>query len=100
MSEGSVRIITMENGTYQKTENGMKPITAAAGYWVAVEETELDSVEAGETVGVWTDPETNRVWVDKVIRLNDLTKALALGRMFEQKAIYDVANKTEITIEG
>jgi len=99
MSEGNVRIVVMENGTYQKTETGMKPITATAGYWVAVEETTLDEVEAGETVGVWTDPETNKVWVDKVIRLSDLTKALALGKMFEQKAIYDVANKKEIEVK-
>ena len=99
MSEGNVRIVVMENGTYQKTKAGFSPIVAAAGYWVAVEETTIEEIEAGETVGVWTDPETNKVWVDRVIRLSDLTKALALGRMFEQKAIYDVVNKTEIRIE-
>jgi len=90
----------LENGTYQKTETGFSPIVAGSGYWVAVEETTIEEIEAGETIGVWTDPDTNKVWVDKVIRLSDLTRALALGRMFEQKAIYDVVNKTEITIEG
>ena len=99
MSEGNVRIVVMENGTYQKTETGFSPIVATAGYWVAVEETTLEEVEVGETVGVWTDTETNKVWVDKVIRLSDLSKALLLGKTFSQEAIYDVVNKTEIRIE-
>jgi hypothetical protein len=99
MSEGGVRIVVMENGTYQKTEAGFSPIVATAGYWVAVEETTLEEVETGETVGVWTDTETNKVWVDKVIRLSDLTKARMLGKLFEQKAIYDIINKKEIEVE-
>jgi hypothetical protein len=88
----------LENGTYQKTEAGFSPIIAAAGYWVAVEETTLEEVETGETVGVWKDKD-GKVWVDKVIRLSDLTKALMLGKMFEQKAIYDVVNKKEIEVK-
>lgn len=100
MSEGNVRIVVMENGTYQKTETGFSPIVATAGYWVAVEETTLEEVEIGETVGVWTDPETNKLWVDKVIRLSDLSKALLLGKTFSQEAIYDIVNNTEIRIEA
>jgi hypothetical protein len=97
MSEGDVRIVVMENGTYQKTEAGFSPIVATAGYWVAVEETTLEEVEVGETVGIWTD-ENDKVWVDKVIRLSDLSKALLLGKTFSQKAIYDVINKKEIEV--
>jgi len=99
MSVVGDRVITMENGTYQKTETGLSPIVATAGYWVAVEETTLEEVEVGETVGVWTDPETGKVWLDRVIRLSDLTKALALGKMFSQLAIYDVINKKEIEVK-
>jgi hypothetical protein len=88
----------METGTYQKTDTGYSPIVATAGYWVAVEETTLDDVEVGETVGVWTDA-SGKVWVDKVIRLSDLSKALLLGKTFSQKAIYDVINKKEIEVE-
>lgn len=98
MSVANVRIITMETGTYQKTENGYSPIIAKAGYWVGVEETTLDEVEVGETVGVWTGSD-GKLWVDKVIRLSDLTKALALGKMFEQEAIYDIINKKEIEVK-
>jgi len=99
MSEGNGRVITMESGTYQKTETGLSPIVATAGYWVALEETTLEEVEVGETVGVWTDPETGKVWLDRVVRLSDLTKALALGKMFSQLAIYDVINKKEIEVK-
>jgi hypothetical protein len=99
MSEGNASISLMENGTYQKTETGLSPIVATAGYWVAVEETTLEAVEVGETVGVWTDPETGKVWLDRVVRLSDLTKALALGKLFSQLAIYDVINKKEIEVK-
>lgn len=88
----------METGTYQKTETGYSPIVATAGYWVAVEETTLDEIEVGETVGVWKD-ENDKVWVDKVVRLSDLTKALMLGKVFDQKAIYDIINKKEIEVK-
>lgn len=88
----------METGTYQKTETGYSPIVATSGYWVAVEETTLDEIELGETVGVWED-DGGKVWVDKVVRLSDLTKALMLGRVFDQKAIYDIANKKEIEVK-
>ena len=88
----------MENGTYQKNKTGFSPIFASSGYWVAVEETTLEEIEVGETVGVWKD-EDNKVWVDKVIRLSDLTKARMLGKLFEQKAIYDIINKKEIEVD-
>lgn len=88
----------MESGTYLKTEIGLSPIHANSGYWVAVEETTLDEVVVGETVGVWTD-ENGKLWVDKTVRLNDLTKALTLGKMFGQLAIYDATNKKEIEVK-
>jgi len=98
MSVVADRVESMENGTYQKTEAGLSPIVATAGYWVAVEETTLEEVEAGDTVGVWTDP-NGKVWIDKVIRLLDLNKALLLGKTFSQEAIYDIINKKEIEVK-
>jgi hypothetical protein len=88
----------VETGTYQKTETGFTPIVAKSGYWVAAEETKLEDVEIGETVGVWKDSD-GKLWVDKVIRLSDLTNALMLGKVFNQKAIYDVINKKEIEVK-
>jgi hypothetical protein len=98
MSVANGRVDTMENGTYQKTETGFSPIIASAGYWVAVEETTLEEIEVGETVGVWNGSD-GKVWVDKVIRLSDLTKALMLGKLFKQEAIYDIINKKEIEVK-
>jgi hypothetical protein len=88
----------ISNGTYQKTTEGLSPIHAKQGYWVAVEQTNLEDVEEGETVGAWTDPETKKLWLDKVVRLTDLTKALNLGKMFNQVAIYDITNNREIKV--
>jgi hypothetical protein len=88
----------MENGTYQKTEAGFTPIVATIGYWVAVEETTLDDVAVGESVGVWTDEKNNKLWVDKVIRLSDITNAILLGKTFGQEAIYDIVNNKEVRV--
>lgn len=87
------------DGTYQKTENGLSPINAKTGYWVAIEETTLDQTEIGETVGAWEDSEGN-LWLDKVVRLTDLSQAILLGKTFFQKAIYDIANNNAITLES
>ena len=87
----------MKDGTYLKTEAGFTPIVATTGYWVAVEETELGLIAGGETFGAWTDSD-GKLWVDKTVRLSDLTNALLLGKTFSQKAIYDVANKKEMEV--
>lgn len=89
----------MENGTYQKTINGYTPVVADKGYWVAIEEITLDDVAIGELVGVWTD-EQGKMWIDRVIRLSDLTTALTVGKAFSQKAIYDILNLVEIKVDN
>ena len=99
MSVGTSIVSLMENGTYLQTENGLVPIQAKSGYWVAFQETTLDEATPGDTIGVWTDSETGKVWVDNSIHLNDLTTALTFGKMFSQKAIFDIANKKEVRIE-
>lgn len=90
----------MENGTYQKTSDGLVKLNAKTGYWVGIEEIELsdimDNVDVGEFVGFWTDPENGKVWIDRVLHFTDLTMALEAGKLNEQKAIYDIANDKEI----
>jgi hypothetical protein len=88
---------TITDGTYLKTENGLSPINAKAGYWVGIEETTLEETETNETIGVWKD-ESGKLWIDKVVRLTDLSQAILLGKTFLQKAIYDIANNKEITL--
>lgn len=87
----------MKDGTYQKTEAGFIPIIAKSGYWVGVEETTLDAIELGETFGAWTDS-TGFLWIDKTVRVSDLSNALLLAKTFSQKAIYDVANQKEMEV--
>jgi hypothetical protein len=89
---------TITDGTYLKTENGLSPINAKTGYWVGIEETTLEEIETNETVGVWKD-ENGKLWIDKVVRLTDLSQAILLGKTFLQKAIYDIANNKEITLD-
>jgi hypothetical protein len=86
----------MIDGTYQKTKDGYSMLNTQTGYWVGIEEVVLDTVEVGDFVGIWTDPENGKVWVDRVLHFTDLTMALEAGKLNEQKAIYDIANKTEI----
>ena len=88
----------MQDGTYVMTEAGLESLMKVGGYWVAFEETTLDDVAAGDTVGIWTDSLTGKVWIDKSMHVNDLTTALFFGRMYNQHAIFDIANKKEIRI--
>jgi hypothetical protein len=89
---------TIKNGTYLKTKNGLSPINATSGYWVGIEETTLEETETNETIGIWKD-ENGRLWIDRVVRLTDLSQAILLGKTFFQKAIYDIANNKEITLD-
>jgi hypothetical protein len=87
----------IKNGTYRKTKNGLTKIEAKKGYWVALGETTLEETEANEIIGIWKD-EDGKTWVDKVVRITDLTFALTVAKTFFQKAIYDIANKKDITV--
>jgi hypothetical protein len=88
---------TIKDGTYLKTENGLSPINAKTGYWVGIEETTLEEIETNETIGIWKD-ENGKLWIDKVVRLTDLSQAILLAKTFLQKAIYDIANNKVITL--
>lgn len=88
----------MQDGTFIMTEEGLESLMKIGGYWVALGEVEIEDVKPGEVVGVWTDPLTNKVWIDQSMHIDDLTTALAYGRLFEQKAIYDIANERTIQV--
>lgn len=88
----------MQDGTFVMTANGMEALMKLSGYWVAYEETTLDEITIGDTIGIWNDPITNKLWIDKSMHVNDLGTALFLGRMYNQKAIYDIVNKQEIRL--
>jgi hypothetical protein len=88
----------MLDGTYQKTWDGWSKVELEVGYWVASCEVEMDDLEMGEFLGVWTDPETGKVWYDKSHLILDLETATMLGIKWNQLAIYDNKNKSAITL--
>ena len=88
----------MQDGTYVMTEEGMEALMKLTGYWVALEEVELSNVKPGEVVGVWTDPITNKTWIDKSIHVEDLTMAMSFGKLYKQKAIYDIKNERVLQV--
>ncbi len=100
MSVANDSLISMENGTYQKQGKRLIQVNATTGYWVGIEETTVEAADNGDTIGVWTEPKTGKVWIDRVIHLDDLTLAVGTARLNNQLAIYDVANKKEIYLEG
>lgn len=86
----------MKDGTYLKTETGFIPVAKDTGYWVASNEVEPDTLAVGDYLGVWTDPETGKVWYDKTNFIEDLGTALILCRHWNQKAIWDNKNNKAI----
>jgi hypothetical protein len=86
----------MKDGTYLKTETGLEEITIDYGYWVASNEIDPNEIRPREYLGVWTDPETGKTWYDQTHFIEDLGTALTLCRVWNQKAIWDNANKVAI----
>jgi hypothetical protein len=87
----------MRDGTYLKTAGTFQRIEAVDGYWVATAETTLETAEEGEIIGVWSDPETGKLWVDKTRFIQDLATATITAKAYDQIAIWDNANQTTIS---
>lgn len=86
----------MQNGTYLKKNGTFLRIETNEGYWVAVEEIALDSVQDGEIVGIWQDPETGKLWVDETRFILDREQAITTAKAYDQIAIWDNRNQIEI----
>lgn len=86
----------LANGTYLKTNGAFIRLETTEGYWVATSETTLPEVADGQIVGIWTDPETGRIWVDNTQFISNRTKAIATAKAFDQIAIWDNRNQTTI----
>ena len=55
-------------------------------------------MQDGMVVGVWTDSESGKVWLDKTRLVRNLTKARMYATLWNQIAIWDNANRKEVTI--
>jgi hypothetical protein len=88
----------MNDGTYLYQNGKMIPINMSDGYWVAERELDKSELESGMVVGVWTDSETGKVYLDKTRLVRNLTKATMYATLWNQIAIWDNAKQEEIRI--
>ena len=89
----------LEDGTYLKlSETNLVRIDTTKGYWVAITEADLASVYTGHLVGVWTDDDTGKTWVDVVEYRESLGDAVELAKHHNQIAIWDNSNDREIRL--
>ena len=49
-------------------------------------------------IGSWQDPETNEVYFEVSLNIDDLEKAKNIGNIHDQKYIWDVVNKKNIKL--
>jgi hypothetical protein len=87
----------MNDGTYLNLDGEFILTHAKNGYWVAVHKYDsLDDTMTGDYVGVWTNPESGVMYLDRSVWVSDLDNAIALGKSQGQLAIWDNANQTEV----
>ena len=85
----------MEDGTYLKLGGDFHRVESELGYWAASVETTLEQVAEGDLVGIWQDSE-GKTWIDFTHYFTDLEHALKFARAYNQMAIWDNLNATEI----
>ncbi len=91
----------LENGTYLVLSSEtitLAKLETKRGYWVAESETSLDNIQSGEIIGVWTDNDTGKVWLDKSRYFDKLDTALFWAKQWNQLAIWDNTYQKEIRL--
>lgn len=88
----------MQDGTYLYQNGKFQPVSMTDGYWVAERELQRSELVSGMVVGIWTDPKSGKVWLDKTRLVRNLARATALATLWNQLAIYDNANKEVLAI--
>lgn len=111
-------ILPLADGTYQVTKNEYGELQLSTslhygqGYWVSDDSgvtieghltdrgvrdaLSLMDVQPGETIGVWTDE--GITYLDRSYHFLRKDVAIDFGNLYEQKAIWDCSNKTEIRL--
>lgn len=91
----------IENGTYLVLSGDsftLAKLETNRGYWVAESETSLDNILSGDVIGIWTDKDTDKTWLDKSRYFDKLDTALFWAKQWNQLAIWDNANGMEIRL--
>ena len=84
------------DGTYFEVDGNLLPVTPNYGYFVAVN-TNLRGGQRAPFVGVWTASD-GEVFVDQTRWVADYDKAVTLGRIHDQFAIWDCAKGDAIAL--
>jgi hypothetical protein len=91
----------LENGTYlvlSSDTTTLAKIETGRGYWVAELQTTLEDIQNGDIIGIWTDKDTDKTWLDKSRYFDNLDTALFWAKRWNQLAIWDNANSKEIRL--
>ena len=106
--------MNVPDGTYFINGSRLDPASTERGYWVAETDQKLDPTATPDQifdmakaledlydvayVGVWTHEDGRRV-LDATHHVKDLIQAIALGRHWDQKAIWDVKRNQAIYLD-
>jgi hypothetical protein len=97
----------MKDGTYIKESDGyIREVTYASGYSVGIrnwaiaapgESLNLENLPQGE-FGIWTDPDSNKVYVDLSLHVENYDVAVAIARELGEIAIWDWSKMEAINV--
>lgn len=115
-------ILPLADGTYKASVNGYgnlelkTSVSMGSGYWVSddsgvtivghlteqgiADALQLMEAEPGEHIGIWTDTNTSITYVDRSYHFYRLETAVAVGKAFDQLAIWDCAKRESIRLVG
>lgn len=96
-------ILNLPDGTYDLSNQTIKPAGQEVGYWVAQEPLSIYELVnlANNTdgyLGIWLDTATGKRWIDRTHHFTDRDRALDYGRRWNQIAIWDIEAGTEIPV--
>jgi hypothetical protein len=108
------KIMELQDGTYFVNGDRLDPSFFTEGYWVAETDHNVNHIETYDElvsfarwvedrydvahVGMWTDDDGNRV-LDATHYVEDILEAIAIGRMWNQKAIWDIKHGHAIYLD-
>ena len=92
---------SLQDGTYAISVVDRIPfrVERETGFWVAYRPVEaIADVPDGTHLGVWTDPDDGKRYYDATVFIETLDYALTKAKEWDQKAIWDNANKVAISV--
>ena len=95
-AEARANLGNVPDGTYIEHAGHLLPVTPTSGYFVAVNNL-LRGGRRAPFIGVWTASD-GEVFVDQTRWVADRERAIKIGRVHNQYAIWDCANAVEVVL--